>query len=142
MGEYGKGNYCLKNLKILAGALVISIITSTFGVFAYVSTPLRFSYSVPPYNGGVNTAQRTKANLGVNQTITAVTVTPSTDTLDVILKQGNGSDGSPWKILKTNTTTTFNNSVALINGMNYYLRIDSRWYYTNTTPVSGTWSVN
>lgn len=146
----------MKNIKRLFVVAVVCCLFSAFGVNAAspaaveprstLDNYLSFSVSVPPYNGAVTTAWRTKKNSAVYQTITSIKTNPTYDSVDVRLKYDrtgttNGTQVGAWEKLINGGNVTFDNIEAVLTGY-YQLYIDSRAHYTGYTQASGYWNLN
>lgn len=143
----------MKLNKILLATLIISYIASANNVFAFSAFHKLFTVqgNVPAHNGSISWehtsddlyAQGTYGYEG--QAVSNVSVSPTTDTLDIILYVTNQlgvTTNQGWKILENGKETIL--GFGLIYGFppgsySYKLKVDSRWYYTKATAMKADW---
>ncbi len=97
-----------------------------------------YSFNVPGFNGSVQTPLREDKLLENREVVRDVVVSPSYDTLDIVMKNRLGANVGSWKILKNEEQVIFDEKYEIMPA-SAYLYIDSRWNYTKSTYTSFTW---
>lgn len=125
----------MKYLKYVLMALIITSCTASMNVFAGIRN---YSFDVPGFNGSVRTELREDKLLANREVVRNVVVSPSHDTLDIVMKNEKGGNVGTWKILENGVQVEFDEKYEVMPA-SAYLYIDSRWNYTKSTYTNFTW---
>lgn len=131
----------MRNIKILVGIFVLTLVTSSLSVFAYGTGVLTITnQTVPGFNGSWTSAARTKETSGT-QSVTQVNTTRSLDVKLEYSADNSFATVSDWFLLETGKDVIFPDngikswypSYALGD---YRLYVDSRITYLNNTTIN------
>ncbi len=137
----------MKINKILLIALAITTLTSVSNIFEFsqFTSFKSISGSIPAFNGSKSWTKHLTLQEGgyEGQALASVSISPSSDTLDVILYRTSpgATINGGWKIIsnRQDPALAWTTNWGFPPDADYKLTIDSRWYYTNSTSVSGQW---
>lgn len=144
------GGELMRVSKYLIFLFAITLITSSANVFALKDFKNFYTISnasIPAFNGS-KTYYKSGIDLQdagyTGQGMEEVSISPSGDTLDVILKRTKPgvTASSGWKILENGKDTKLAEGITWgfpTDEYQYELTIDSRWYYTKSTSLSAKW---
>lgn len=133
----------------MVAILLATALTSSQGIFAAYTVDTLSNIKIGGGNSGkyVSSKNIGDERMGAHHFLRNVTTTRD---LDVQLRKVNpyspsGYDNGPWKIISNNKETQLTNSSSLISlymqGGDFRVYVDSRWYYIGDTTFSAKWQL-
>lgn len=132
----------MKYLKYLMITLVVTCITSAFGVYANIDDPFQIRNKPIGNHGGVGyTAGYLKEDAATGQLINNIKINPSGDFIYVKVIDDYMDNCSKTYEMRTGKTVTISDPAAMTGNKYYSLQFNSPWYYTKTTYIDADWYI-